>query len=62
MSAPNFDFLVNDNLPSRDTIRRLGTVALCQAAGYDRSGIPLCNQPSGPIIARVKYGSNVGYG
>jgi hypothetical protein len=46
MSAPDLGFLANDNLPSRDTI-----MALCQAAGYDRSGIPLCNQSSGPIIA-----------
>ncbi len=54
MSARDFGFLANDNLPSCDTI-----VALCHAAGYDRSSIPLCNQPSGPIIAWVKYGPNV---
>jgi hypothetical protein len=54
MSAPDFGFLANDILPSCDTI-----VAVCQAAGYDRSGITLCNQPSGPIIAWVKCGLNV---
>jgi hypothetical protein len=54
MSAPDFGFLANDNLPPHDTI-----VASWQAPGYDRSGIPLCNQPSGPIIAWVKYGPNV---
>ena len=32
---------------------------MCEAAGYDRSGLPLCNQPSGPTIAWVKYGPNV---
>ena len=41
-------------LPSQETI-----VALCNAARFDRTGIPLCNQPSGPIIAWVKYGPNV---
>ena len=54
MSAPDFGFLVIENLPSRETI-----VALCKAAGYDRTGIPISNQPSGPIIAWVKYGWNV---
>ncbi|KAI0277196.1 hypothetical protein BGY98DRAFT_1177311 [Russula aff. rugulosa BPL654] len=54
MSEPDFGFLANDNLPSRETI-----VTLCQAAGYDRTGIPLCNQPNGPIIAWVKYGQSV---
>ena len=34
-------------------------MTLCQAAGYDRTGIPLCNQPDGPIIAWVKYGQSV---
>jgi hypothetical protein len=54
MSAPDFGFLANDDLPSRDTI-----VTLCEAAGYNCSGIPICNQPSGPIIAWVKYGPTV---
>ena len=51
MSETDFDFLAN---PSQETI-----VALCNAAGSDRTGIPLCDQPSGPIIAWVKYGPNV---
>ena len=54
MSAPNFGFLAYDNLPSHQTI-----VVMCQEAGYDRSGIPLHNQPSGPIVAWVKYDPNV---
>jgi hypothetical protein len=54
MSALNFGFLANDNLPSHKTI-----VAMCQEAGYERRGIPLRNQPSGPIVAWVKYGPNV---
>ena len=29
------------------------------AAGYDCPGLPLCNQPSRPIVAWVKYGPNV---
>ena len=31
-------------------------MALCNAAGFDRTGI---HQPSGPIITWVKYGPNV---
>jgi hypothetical protein len=54
MSEPDFDFLVNTTLPSHDTI-----VALCQAAGYERTGIPLHNPSDGLIIAWVKYGTNV---
>jgi hypothetical protein len=53
MSAPDFGFLANDNLPSRETI-----VALCKAAGYDRTGILLRSLPAGPVIAWVKYGQN----
>ena len=53
MSAPDYGFLANDTLP-HDT-----TVTLCKAAGYDCPGLPLCNQPSEPIIACVKYGPNV---
>ncbi|KAG8934471.1 hypothetical protein FRC01_002539 [Tulasnella sp. 417] len=54
MSPPNSDFLPNDNLPSRSEI-----AAICLQAGYDRSGIPLFQQPDGPILAWVKYGPNV---
>jgi len=54
MSAPDIDFLVNTTLPSHDTI-----VALCQAAGYQRTGISLHDPSSGLIIAWVKYGANV---
>jgi hypothetical protein len=54
MPVAEFGFLVNDNLPSRETI-----VAMCQEAGYKCRGIPLRNQPSGPIIAWIKYGANV---
>jgi hypothetical protein len=54
MSAPDFDFLVNTTLTSHDTI-----VALCQAAGYEHTGIPLHNPSDGLIIAWVKYGPNV---
>jgi hypothetical protein len=54
MSAPDFDFLVNPSLPSHDTI-----VALCEAAGDERTGIPLHDPSSGLIIAWVKYGPYV---
>ncbi|KAK0496103.1 hypothetical protein EDD18DRAFT_1353724 [Armillaria luteobubalina] len=54
MSAPNYGFLANGNIPSRETI-----VAVCQEAGYECRGIPLRNHPSGPIVAWVKYGANV---
>ncbi|KAN0114171.1 hypothetical protein V8E52_006969 [Russula decolorans] len=43
MSAPDFGFLANDNLPSRDTI-----VTLCKAAGYDCSGLPPATSLPGP--------------
>jgi hypothetical protein len=55
MSAPDeFGFLANDNLPSREAI-----VAMCQEAGHECRGIPLRNQPSGPIVAWIKYGAYV---
>ncbi|KAG8955869.1 hypothetical protein FRC04_006316 [Tulasnella sp. 424] len=54
MSPSDFGFLANDNLPSREHI-----VAMCEAAGYDRTGIPFPNQPGEPIVAWVKYGPNV---
>src|SRR5690349_2808200 len=55
MSIPERNFLADDNLPSRTAI-----VAMCQAAGYECRGIPLRNEPSGPIVAWVKYGPHVG--
>jgi hypothetical protein len=51
MSITDFDFLAIEDLPSHETI-----VALCDAAGYDCTGIPLRSHSSGPIIAWVKYG------
>jgi len=54
MSTITSGFLPIDDLPSQDTI-----VALCKAAGYERSGISLRHQPSGPIVAWVKYGQTV---
>jgi hypothetical protein len=54
MSTPDPGFLVNDNLPSRETI-----VAMCKEAGYECRGIPFRNQPSGPIVAWIKYGAYV---
>ena len=54
MLSPNSGFPPADNLPSQKTI-----VALCRAAGYECTGIPLYSKPSGPIIAWVRYGPNV---
>ncbi|KIO23191.1 hypothetical protein M407DRAFT_78393 [Tulasnella calospora MUT 4182] len=54
MSAADFGFLANDNLPSREAI-----VTMCKTAGYKCRGIPIHIQPSGPIVAWIKYGPNV---
>ncbi|KAG8922933.1 hypothetical protein FRC01_013435, partial [Tulasnella sp. 417] len=54
MSSPDFGFLAKEDLPSREAI-----VAMCQEAGYERTGIPLRYQPSGPVEAWIKYGPNV---
>ncbi|TFY71396.1 hypothetical protein EVG20_g1605 [Dentipellis fragilis] len=54
MSLPSLDFYANPNLPPRDVI-----VGKCREAGGECRGIHLRNQPSGPIVACVKYGSNV---
>ncbi|KAG8964190.1 hypothetical protein FRC00_003536 [Tulasnella sp. 408] len=57
MPVSDFAILANDppdTLPSREKI-----VALCKKAGYQRTGIPFRNQPSGPVLAWIKYGPNV---
>jgi hypothetical protein len=53
MSSSAYGFLFNKDLPSDDEI-----VALCQKAGYDRTGIPLLDQSSQSVIAWIKYGPN----
>lgn len=52
MSPSDFEFLANDNLPSRDEI-----IAICSKV-KDCPGIPLRNQHDEPI-AWVKYDPNV---
>ncbi|KAG8950624.1 hypothetical protein FRC04_007248 [Tulasnella sp. 424] len=57
MTVSDFAVLADDRpetLPSREEI-----VALCKKAGYNRTGIPFRSQPSGPVVAWIKYGPNV---
>ena len=53
MLPSDFGFLANDNLPSHEHI-----VAMCEEAGYDRTGISFPNLPGKPI-AWIKYGPHV---
>ncbi|KDQ12843.1 hypothetical protein BOTBODRAFT_175989 [Botryobasidium botryosum FD-172 SS1] len=57
MPKSDFTILADDrpeNLPSRKEI-----ITLCKKAGYKITGIPFRNQPSGPVVAWIKYGPNV---